>query len=199
MAYELIVIGCSWGGLGALLAIAGGLPPTFDVPIVIVSHRSRNADTLLMELLQDQLAQRVRDAEDKDVIARGTVYIAPPDYHLLVERGHLSLSTDEPVRFSRPSIDVTFETAADAYGAHLIGVVLTGANDDGARGLLRVADRHGYAVVQDPKTAEVPIMPQAALCAVPTAQVLGLQAIAPRLVQLCAPHRARSVPLERRA
>jgi two-component system chemotaxis response regulator CheB len=112
------------------------------------------------------------------------VYLAPANYHVMVEEGHFSLTIEEPVRFSRPSIDVMFTSAADTYGPKAIGVVLTGANEDGARGLKDIARRGGRALVQDPKSAEIPVMPQAAIKAVPTAEVLPLDAIAPRLIEL---------------
>jgi two-component system chemotaxis response regulator CheB len=115
--------------------------------------------------------------EDKMPIEHGTVYVAPPDYHTLVEQGFFSLSTEAPVRYSRPSIDVAFGTAADSYGHRTVGVVLTGANSDGAEGLRLISDRGGLAVVQDPETAESPTMPRAAARAVPRARVMPLEEI----------------------
>lgn len=153
------------------------LPPRFNAPIVIVQHRHRDSDQLLVALLQEHTKLRVLEVEDQTEIELGSIYVAPPEYHVLVDKGTLSLSTDEPVRFSRPSIDVTFESAADAYGAALIGVVLTGANDDGSRGLKRIADRGGRAIIQDPATADSAVMPQAALRAVPNADVMKLDEI----------------------
>ncbi len=154
-----------------------GLPPRFAAPIIVVQHRHRDSDNLLVALLQEHTKLRVLEVEDKTEIEAGTVYIAPPDYHVLVDRGAMALSTDEPVRYSRPSIDVTFESAADAYTAGAIGVVLTGANDDGSRGLRRIADRGGRAIVQDPATADSAVMPTAALRAVPNADVVKLDEI----------------------
>ncbi|MDQ3698696.1 MAG: chemotaxis protein CheB [Gemmatimonadota bacterium] len=195
MAYEIVVVGTSWGGLHALGILVGGLPASLRTPVVIVQHRSRGHDSLLAELLTQQTSFPVHDAEDKESLATGHIYLAPPDYHLLVERGYVSLTTDPLVRFSRPSIDVTFESAADSYGAAVIGVILTGANDDGAAGLARIAGRRGYAIVQDPATAESPIMPAAAERAVPHAQILPLEQIAPRVAALTAevPHSTRPV------
>ena len=184
--YSLVVIGTSWGGLHALTTILEGLPATFPVPLVIVQHRGREVMSMLPELLQEYTSLHVADAEDKDILQPRHVYLAPPDYHLLVEQGFMSLSTDPCVKYSRPSIDVTFQSAADVYGTRAIGVVLTGANDDGAQGLRRVADRSGYAIVQDPTTAESPVMPAAALRAVPDARVLQLAQIAPYLTSLTA-------------
>jgi two-component system chemotaxis response regulator CheB len=164
--------------------LLGGLPEEFPIPIVVVQHRSKDSDRLLVQLLQDATHLNVCEVEDKDVLCAGTVYVAPANYHILIESGHLSLTTEEPVRFSRPSIDVMFSSAADTYRSETIGVVLTGANDDGARGLAHIVKRGGRALVQDPKTAEIPFMPDAAIEAVPTAEVLALEDIAPRLLEL---------------
>jgi two-component system chemotaxis response regulator CheB len=186
MSCELIVIGTSWGGLAALRRLLAGVPDELDVPIAIAQHRS--ADSLaggLEGLLQQVVARRVREAADKDPIERSHVYLAPPDYHLLVERGSFALSTDERVQFARPSIDVLFESAADAYGETVVGVILTGANRDGAAGLRRIAERGGTAIVQDPDTAEQREMPDAALDAA-NATVLPLEEIGPHLATLCA-------------
>ena len=200
MAYELVVIGTSWGGLHALRRVLGGLPAKFDVPVVVVQHRHRDSDHLLVSLLQDHTALKVNEVEDKTELVAGGVYVAPAEYHVLVEDGHLALSTEEPVRYSRPSIDVTFESAADAYGSRTIGVVMTGANDDGARGLRRIADRGGAAIVQDPSTAESAIMPAAALKLVPEAKVATIEQIGGIIAKLVARSRTarrgtpRSVP-----
>lgn len=184
MAYELVVIGTSWGGLHALRRVLGGLPANFDLPVVVVQHRHRDSDHLLVSLLQDHTALKVNEIEDKTPLEPGGVYVAPAEYHVLVERGQLQLSTEEPVRFSRPSIDVMFESAADAYGSKTIGVVMTGANDDGARGLRRIADRGGAAIVEDPATAESAIMPAAALKLVPDARVVAVDAMGEVITKL---------------
>jgi two-component system chemotaxis response regulator CheB len=178
---SIVVVGASWGGLAALSRLIGGLPGDFEVPIAVVQHRGRNADNLLASLLQAVSPLRVVDVEDKEPLAGRTVYIAPANYHLLVEKGHFSLTTDPLVRFSRPSIDVTFISAADTYERATIGVVLTGANDDGARGLRRIVDLGGRAVVQDPASAESPVMPLAAQRTVPEAAVVPLAGIAEHL------------------
>lgn len=191
MAYELVVIGTSWGGLHALRRVLGGLPAKFDVPVVVVQHRHRDSDELLVSLLQEHTALEVCEIEDKMELKSGGVYVAPAEYHVLVEVGHLELSTEEPVRFSRPSIDVTFESAADAYGSRTVGVVMTGANDDGARGLKRIADRGGAAVVQDPTTAESAIMPTAAIKLVPGSRVVKLDEIGPLIAKLVARSKTR--------
>lgn len=181
---SLAVVGASWGGLAALSKLVKALPVEFPIPIAVVQHRSKHADDLLASLLQDLTPLRVVDVEDKEPLEPGTVYIAPANYHLLVDEGHFTLTTDPMVRFSRPSIDVTFMSAADAYPNATVGVVLTGANDDGSRGLRHIVDRGGKGIVQDPETAESRTMPAAALRAVPQAEVLPLDEIAPRLVSL---------------
>lgn len=185
--YEIAVIGTSWGGLSALSTVLAGLPATFALPIVVVQHRSPDAAGVLAELLQSQTRLIVTEVDDKHPILPGHVHIAPPNYHLLVDRGYFSLTTDAPVRYSRPSIDVTFSSVADEYGRHAIGVVLTGANEDGALGLRRIVDRGGYAIVQDPGSAESPIMPSAALRAVPRAHVSALAQVAGHLVTIAPP------------
>ena len=191
MAYEIAVVGTSWGGLTALHTLIAGLPASFALPLVIVQHRHRQSDSLLATLLQDRSppSLAVCEVEDKTPIAPGSVYVAPADYHLLVEPGHFSLSIDAPVRFSRPSIDVTFASAADSYSDRAVGVVLTGANTDGSRGLKRIVDRGGLAFVQDPRTAESPTMPEAAIRCVPGARVLTIGQIADALGALPGSHR----------
>ena len=186
---RLIVVGVSAGGLTALRTLVAALPAGFGIPLAVVQHRSRDSE-LLCELLQECAPLQVSEVNDKQPILPGYVYVGPPDYHLLVEPGSFALSTDEPVRFSRPSIDVMFRSAADACGPDLVGVVLTGANADGARGLRSIVDRGGYAVVQDPATAEVAVMPQYALQAVPEACVLPLDRIGPHLAAI----RGRRMP-----
>jgi two-component system chemotaxis response regulator CheB len=184
VAYEIIVVGTSWGGLLALRELVDGLPEELRLPLVVVQHRHKDSDHLLAALLQDRTALSVCEVEDKAPIEPGSVYIAPADYHLLFEGDSFALSIDEPVRYSRPSIDVTFESAADTYAARAVGVVLTGANADGARGLKRIVDRGGLAFVQAPATAESPAMPSAALRCVPGAHVLTIREIASTLGSL---------------
>jgi two-component system chemotaxis response regulator CheB len=160
----MIAVGASWGGLKALRAIAHGFPAHFPVPVTFVQHRAKDSH--------------------KQPIMGGYVYVAPPDYHLLVDGDEFSLTVDAPVRFSRPSIDVFFESVAERFTSSAAGVILTGANDDGAVGLRRIAAAGGHAIVQDPRTAESPIMPRAALRAVPDAKTLPLERITPHLVSL---------------
>jgi len=180
---ELAVIGTSAGGLEAVCTLLRQLPADFPLPLLVVQHRSRDSDALC-DVLQDCSPLQVHDVIDKEPIQRAHVYLAPPDYHVLVEADHFSLSVDEPVGYSRPSIDVSLESAADAFGDRVIGVVMTGANSDGARGLHRIRAAGGFTLVQDPATAEVDVMPLAALEAVPDAELLSLDAIARRLVAL---------------
>lgn len=189
MNYELVVIGVSAGGLHAVGTILSQLDAEFPIPMAVVQHRARESDALAL-VLQEEARLRVCEIEDKMPFEAGKVYIAPPDYHVLVDAGHFALSVDAPVTYSRPSIDVLFESAADEIGSRLVGVVLTGANRDGARGLRRIADRGGHTVVQDPNTAEVAVMPRAALELVPEACVQPLEGIADHLGRLA--RRARS-------
>lgn len=191
MSYELVVVGCSWGGLHALEVILSGLPNDFDTPMAIVQHRRADSDDTMAQLLQRYTKLDVREVEDKDPIEPGIVYVGPPDYHLLIEGAAFALSTDEPVAFSRPSIDVLFESAADALGRHVVGVLLTGANRDGARGLSCIKGVGGLAIVQDPTTAECRTMPDAGIEEARPDRVLPLVAIGPYLGQLS----AHSAPL----
>jgi len=182
--FDLIVVGASWGGLDALTVLVRGLPDDFAVPIVVVQHRSQDAESLLAELLQQWTGRTVVETEDKQPIEQGHIYIAPANYHLLIEDDYFSLTTEAPVRYSRPSIDVMFGSAAHAFGERLIGVVLTGANEDGSRGLQCVYEYGGYCLVQDPATAEVATMPAAALTRVPHATKRALPEIAGHLVDV---------------
>ena len=184
MPYELIVIGTSWGGLAALGRLLDHVPDDLDLPIVIAQHRGpESIEGALQASLQRRVTRPVREVDDKDSIEHGRLYLAPPDYHLLVERGTFGLSVDERVQYARPSIDVLFESAADAYGPGAVGVVLTGANDDGAAGLVRITERGGVAIAQDPATAEAPTMPAAAIAAAAPI-VLPLEEIGPVLAGL---------------
>ena len=182
---RLIVIGCSLGGMHALTAVIGELPETFPVPIAVVQHRYRTSNEGLPAYFRRHAHLKVVDADDKQWIRPGYVYLAPANYHLLVEEGEFSLSVDEAVAYSRPSVDVLFESAADAYREALVGVILTGANADGARGVARIKRNGGFVIVQDPKTAEAPDMPQAALASATVDRILPLDRIGPFLVELC--------------
>jgi two-component system chemotaxis response regulator CheB len=180
----MIVIGASLGGLKAAQTLLQGLPQSFPQPLALVLHRHKDADDLLQASLQKHCALRITEAADKEPIQSGHVYLAPANYHLLVEPGHFNLSTDEPVQFARPSIDVLFESAADAFGAMVIGVVLTGSSADGARGASQIQHCGGTVIVQDPATAECSRMPAAALAATQIAIVRPLNQIAATLIQL---------------
>ncbi|MDB6134508.1 MAG: cheB 2 [Verrucomicrobiales bacterium] len=177
-AAAAVVIGASAGAVEALLRILPELPPDYPLPLLIVVHLPPDRESTLAALLDARCRITVKEAEDKEPILPGMAYLAPPDYHLLVEPDfHLSLSSEEQVLYSRPSIDVLFESAADAYGTALAGIILTGANSDGAKGLRAVAASGGIALVQSPDCAEATAMPAAALAACPSAQGLSLAEI----------------------
>ncbi|MEY2475499.1 MAG: two-component system, chemotaxis family, protein-glutamate methylesterase/glutaminase [Actinomycetota bacterium] len=182
---ELVVLGASWGGLRAIGIVLGGLPVDFEAIIVAAQHRAASSTDALARVLQNSSTLPVRDIEDKEALVPGNVYLAPADYHLIVEHGHLALSLDARVQHSRPSIDVLFESAARAYGAGVAAVVLTGANADGADGLRAVKRAGGFTIVQDPRTAESPVMPEAAIASGAADKVLPLSDIAAFLVELC--------------
>ncbi|BAZ39176.1 CheB methylesterase [Calothrix sp. NIES-4101] len=187
MAFEIIVVGTSLGGLLALKKMLENIPEDIGVPIAIVQHRHPDSnDTTLRDFLQQYTPLSVREVEDKDKIQPGYVYLSPADYHLLVEPGHFALSIDKPVSYARPSIDVLFESTADVYGKQVIGVILTGANEDGSRGLQAIKVRGGIAIVQEPTTAECAVMPKAAIAAVTGVDwILPLEEIALVLAKLC--------------
>lgn len=185
MAFELIALGASWGGMRALASVLEALPADFELPVVVAQHRpSGGGDETLERVLGRSSKLPVVAVHDKDPLRPGTVFIAPPDYHLIVEPGHLALSRDEFVQFARPSVDVLFESAADAYGARAVGVLLTGVNQDGAEGLARIAAAGGFTIAQDPETAERPEMPAAAVARGAARKVLGLERIGPFLAGL---------------
>jgi two-component system chemotaxis response regulator CheB len=178
-------MGSSWGGLHALETVLSGLPPDFHTPIVIAQHRSVDSvSSALPRMLSVRSGRDVSEAGDKEPIEAGRVYLAPADYHLLVEPEGFALSTDGMVQHSRPSIDVLFDSAADTYSDGLVGVILTGANADGAYGLARVKRRGGATIVQDPATAEKREMPDAAIATGCADDVLPLEEIAPKLAEL---------------
>lgn len=183
--YEAIAIGVSSGGVQALKALLGELPADFPLPILIVQHISPDAGSGMAKLLDDFCAIRVKEADEQDPIEPGTVYLAPPNYHLLVEQSRmLSLSADPPVSYARPSVDVLFESASRVFGAGLIAIVLTGANWDGARGVQFVKEAGGLAIVQDPDDADTPQMPLAAIAATTVDHVVPLAKLPPLLIEL---------------
>lgn len=176
--YDAIVIGASAGAVEALSHILSALPQDYPLPIMIVVHVPPDKKSVLAEVIGEKCAMTVREAEDKDELQPGTVYFAPPDYHLLVEADKtLALTVEEPILFSRPSIDVLFESAADIFGKKLLAVILTGANADGAAGLRCVVNEGGTAIVQNPASAHAPAMPEAALKACPDALMLDIDQI----------------------
>jgi two-component system chemotaxis response regulator CheB len=184
--YELICIGASWGGLEAIGRVLSDISDEIEQPVVIAQHRHPDSlEGTFAQLLQSQTARVVRDAEDKLPIEPRHVYVAPPNYHLLVERGWLALSVDEHVRHARPSIDVLFESAAHAYAEAAIGIILTGANEDGAAGLAEIKRRGGVAVIQDPAGAVRRSMPEAAIAATAADAVLPLEEIGKFVYGLC--------------
>jgi two-component system chemotaxis response regulator CheB len=175
---ELIVMGGSWGGLNAVTKILEGLPKAFSIPIVIVLHRGKHHQSYLESLLQAKTALRVKETEEKEKILAGYVYLAPANYHLLIEEDRtFSFDLSAPVHYSRPSIDVTFESVAEVFGKRAAGIILTGANQDGATGLQAIAASGGITLVQDPAEAESSVMPQAALDKSPSHSVLSLAQI----------------------
>jgi two-component system chemotaxis response regulator CheB len=182
---DAVVIGTSAGGVEALAVLLPSLPVGITEPIFIVLHLPRDRPSVLVDIFRSRCALRVEEAEDKMPVQSGTIYFAPPDYHLLLDKGpQLSLSADDPVHFSRPSIDVLFESAADVYRERLLGIILTGANEDGSNGLAAVHDAGGVTVVQDPASAQSPFMAESALRRTPVDHVLTLSEIASLLATL---------------
>lgn len=185
---EAVVIGASAGGFEALLALLEGLPPTYPMPLVAVLHLPDHHESRLAELFGYRLALQAREARDKESLAPGIVYFAPSGYHLSIESDcSFSLSCEERVSYARPSIDVLFASAADAYGPALAGILLTGANFDGAAGLAGMQVAGGLTIVQDPASAEVPTMPEAALRRMTPDLILPLAEIHSLLLRLGQP------------
>ncbi len=183
--YRAIVMGLSAGGTDLLMKMLPFLAADFSLPLIIVLHMHPDSINTLHSILNDMCSLTVKQAGDKEAIKPGVVYLAPPDYHLMIEDDlTFSLSLDEPVKYSRPSIDVLFETAADAFGADLIGVVMSGANSDGSDGLEKIKKTGGLAIVQQPATAEADVMPKAALAATTVDHVLAPEEIVPVLTGL---------------
>lgn len=179
-----VVIGASAGAVQALSRILPRLPASYPLPVLVVVHVPADPSGL-SALFRAKCEIAVREPEDKEPIEPGTVYFAPPGYHMLVEADRsIALSMDEPVLFSRPSINILFESAADSYGDDLVGVVLTGANEDGAEGAVAIAAAGGKMLVEDPEQAFAAAMPGAALTRCPTAQSLSLDTIADYLMRL---------------
>ena len=182
---RIVVVGASTGGLKALQALLSSLPAEFPLPIAVVQHRGADSE-ILSEFLQRSSSLRVKEPEDKEPIETGNVYLASRDYHLLIENGSFALSTEYPVAYARPSIDVLFESAADEYQDGAIGVILTGANRDGARGLHKINARGGLTIVENPASATCREMPEAAIAMTSVDWILPLQEIGPWLARLSA-------------
>jgi len=176
--YEAVVIGVSAGGLKALSTIFSHLPAKFPFSVIVVQHKHPTSDDFLARHLNEVCRLKVKQADEKERIESGVIYIAPPNYHLRLEEDTTcSLTVDAPVNFARPSIDVPLESAVPAYGMNLIGIILTGGNDDGSRGFKSIKESGGLAIVQDPKTAEAEAMPRAALAAAKPDYVWSLEKI----------------------
>lgn len=183
--FEAIVIGSSAGGIKALTSLLTTLPADFPLPILITQHLHPDSDSYLASILNDKCAIAVKQADEKELILPGTAYIAPPNYHMLIEEDRtIALNIDPRVMYARPSVDVMFECAAEVYRGKLIGIILTGANSDGAAGMASVKKAGGYTIVQDPNEAEADSMPRSALRACKIDKVLPVQEIGPFVLQL---------------
>lgn len=185
-SFDVVVVGVSAGGVDLLLHVVPALPADFPVPIVVCLHSGTGTTDELARLLGRRAKVKVREVHDKDPLAPGSVYLAPGGYHLLLERERTaSLSLDAPLRFARPSIDVLFDSAAHAFGAKVLAVILSGANDDGADGCRRIKAAGGTVIVQDPATARAPEMPEGAIAAVKPDHIFAPAELAALLQKLC--------------
>ena len=185
MNYQAIVIGVSSGGMNAMKLLFSGLPVDFSIPVIIVQHISSLSNNNWINILNKMSCLNIKEADEKEKIEKGNIYVAPPNYHLLIEKNKtFSLTIDGRVNFARPSIDVLFESAADAYKTRLIGVILTGANGDGTIGIKRIKESGGLTIVQNPLTAEAAYMPASAIAAGKPDYVLPLEDIADLLIKI---------------
>jgi two-component system chemotaxis response regulator CheB len=185
MHYEAIVIGVSSGGLKALKLIFSSLSSDFPVPIIVVQHVGPRSENSWIKLLTDSCNIPIKEADEKEKIRNGIIYIAPSNYHLMIEMDKtFALTIDERVNFARPSIDVLFESAAEAYKEKLIGIILTGANNDGSRGVKRIKELGGMVIIQDPETAESPLMPKSAIAAIQPDYILSLDQIGKQIIKI---------------
>ncbi len=185
MQYEAIVVGVSSGGMNAMKIMFSLFPKNFNLPVIIVQHLSSRSDSQWIKVLNDKSNLLIKEADEKEKIEKGIVYIAPPNYHLLIEKNRtFSLTIDEKVNYARPSIDVLFESATEVFKNKLIGIVLTGANNDGTNGIKKVKESGGLVIIQDPETAESPYMPASALSAVKPDYVLDLEDILKLLIKI---------------
>lgn len=161
---EAVVIGLSAGGMNAIGEVISGLKPTQKIPIIVVQHLHRDQTEYYVEYFQNQTNLKVSNVKDKGELLPGNIYFAPPDYHILLDdKKTFSLCYDEKVNFSRPSIDLLFESAAEVFGSNLVGIIMTGANSDGAKGLHKIKAFGGLTIVQSPETSEFSAMPEAAI------------------------------------
>ena len=184
-SFKAVIIGVSAGGLSVLSHLLGALPGQYPLPIAIVQHRMNEPGNTLESILQEKTKLTVKQADEKEPLRAGHVYIGPPGYHLLIEQdGTFSLSSDQRVNFSIPSIDVLFESAADVYRHSLIAILMTGANADGAAGLLKIKKSGGVTIAQDPAEAEYPVMPQSAINMGAAAHTLKLNEICDFLIKI---------------
>ena len=185
MPYEAIVIGVSSGGLNAMKILFSLLPADFSMPIIVVQHVGARSENVWIQLLNNHCKVEIKEADEKEKIEKGKIYVAPPNYHLLIEKNKtFSLTVDERVNYARPSIDVLFETASEAYQKHLIGVVLTGANNDGSNGIKCIKERGGLTIVQQPDTAESSYMPASAIATSKPDYILPLEEIIKLLIEI---------------
>ena len=185
MRYEAIVIGVSSGGMNAMKIIFSLLPKEFSIPIIIVQHVGSRSENMWIKFLKDKSNIELKEADEKEKIEKGKIYIAPANYHLLIERNKtFTLTIDERVNYARPSIDVLFETAAEAYKNELIGIVLTGSNNDGTKGIQRIKECGGLTIVQDPDTAESYYMPASAIASFLPDHILPLEKIVKLLIEI---------------
>jgi len=185
MNYEAIVIGVSSGGMNAMKILFSSLPMNFSIPIIIVQHISPRSDNQWIKLLNDKSNLHIKEADEKEKIEPGNIYISPPNYHLMIEKDKtFSLTIDERVNYARPSIDVLFESATEAYKNNLIGVVLTGSNNDGTKGIKRIQERGGLTIIQNPETAESSYMPASAIAAIKPDYILSLEDITELLIKI---------------
>lgn len=183
--YEAIAIGASWGGMEAVNNILAGLPASFSIPIIVILHRLKNVESELPRLIAKKTSLKVKEIDEKEEIKGGYVYIAPANYHVLVEEDRsFSLCVSEPVHYSRPSLDVSFQSAARVFRSALVGIILTGANRDGSEGMLEIQRQGGLTIVQDPKEAEVDTMPKAALKLIQADYILSLEGIKQLLINI---------------
>lgn len=182
---NMIVVGGSWGGFQASLQIFKELPVDFKIPIILILHRSKESNSDLHTIFNKKIVLNVKEVEEKQPIRGGFIYLAPPNYHVLIEKEQtFSLDDSELENYSRPSIDVTFYNAVDVYGPQTLGILLSGASKDGSLGLRYIMEKGGTTIVQNPSEAEAKTMPQAAIDIIPNCQILRVKEIKDYLLAL---------------